>query len=158
MSPLLAPALRRHLADAAALAARVSLGVIFMAHGLQKVSAGVGETTAGFEAMGIPLPGVVAVFTMTTEVLGGLLLMLGAALPLTGICLAAVMAGAFLYAHADAGLFLADGGFEFVLALGAAALALGFNGGRWSVDELVGRRLRGDRPEPEREARPQPAS
>ncbi|MCU1530534.1 MAG: hypothetical protein JWO49_2641, partial [Arthrobacter sp.] len=44
--------------------------------------------------------------------------------------------------HAPAGVFVSEGGYELVLALGAAALAIALAGpGRWSVDHaLFGRR------------------
>ncbi|AHI01291.1 DoxX family protein [Kutzneria viridogrisea] len=120
-----------------ALVARVGIGVIFIAHGWQKFNEyGISGVTASFTKMGIPMPGVSAWFAATVELLGGAALIVGIGLPVVGVLIAIDMAGAFLFVHASAGL-ISEGGSELVIALGLAALYLGFAGGRYSLDSLV---------------------
>ncbi|MEU4801903.1 DoxX family protein [Actinosynnema sp. NPDC023587] len=126
--------------DVAALIGRIGVGVVFIAHGWQKLTEwGLDGTAAAFEGMGVPLPTLSAWFAALVELGGGALLIAGAALPVVGVLLAIDMAGALLIVHLPNGL-LGQGGYELVLALGVAALALGFNGGSLTVDRLIRRR------------------
>ncbi len=129
--------------DVALLAARVGIGVIFVAHGWQKFATwGMDGTATSFAQMGVPMPEVSAWFAATVELVGGAALVLGAAVPVFGVLLAFVMAGALVIVHAGSGIFVDQGGFELVLALGAGALVLAAVGaGRWSLDALVAPRL-----------------
>ncbi|MFD0890932.1 DoxX family protein, partial [Streptosporangium algeriense] len=112
------------------LLARVVIGIVFIAHGLQKLlSTGLGKVADGFAELGIPLPSVAAPLVAGSEALCGLAFVLGAALPVTGVILALNMAGAYLFVHADKGFFSQQGGFEYVLVLFAISLAIGFSGG-----------------------------
>ncbi|MEV0668931.1 DoxX family protein [Mycobacterium sp. NPDC050441] len=125
------------------LLARVGLGAIFLAHGWQKfVTNGIGATQQGFASMGAPAPALSAVVTATIEFAGGIGLIIGLATPVWAALLFATMAGAYLIAHTGHGLFVAKGGFELVLALGASMLLLLATGpGRLSIDDLLGARL-----------------
>jgi putative oxidoreductase len=111
------------------LLARIAVGVVFIAHGLQKFANGIDGTAAFFESVGIPAAGLAAPAVATVEVLGGAALILGALLPLFGILLALTMFGAFVFVHASNGLFLDQGGYEFVLVLAAASLTFATTGG-----------------------------
>ncbi|MFI6901737.1 DoxX family protein [Nonomuraea sp. NPDC050394] len=111
------------------LLARIAIGAIFLVHGLVKFTGGIGGTTAFFEQIGIPLPGLAAPVVAVVEVLGGAALILGAGLPIAGVLLALDMLGAAVFVHFANGFFVDKGGFEFVLALAAGALAVGFTGG-----------------------------
>ncbi|GAA3634049.1 putative oxidoreductase [Lentzea atacamensis] len=123
--------------DVAALIGRIGIGIVFVAHGWQKFSEwGIAGTSASFEKMGVPLPSVSATFAATVELVGGLALIAGVLLPVVGVLLAANMLGALLIVHLPNGL-LGEGGGELVVALGAAALALGFNGGAYSLDRVL---------------------
>ena len=123
--------------DIAALIGRIGIGIVFVAHGWQKwTEFGLAGTTASFEKMGVPLPGVSAVFAATVELAGGLALIAGVALPVVGVLLAADMLGAWILVHLPNGL-LGEGGAELVIVLGAASLALGFNGGAYSLDRVL---------------------
>ena len=86
--------------------------------------------------------------TRRPEVVGGLGLVLGVLLPVVGVLLAAVMVGALVTAHLSNGFFSSDGGFEYVLVLAAASLALGFSGPRYTLPAL----FRGKAQEAERVA------
>lgn len=125
------------LKDLAALVGRIGVGVVFMAHGWQKFAeAGIDGTTAGFAKMGIPLPALSAWFAATVELAGGAALIAGVALPIVGALLAANMVGALVFVHLDNGL-TGQGGFEFVLVLAVASVALGLNGGAYALDRVL---------------------
>ncbi|MGW3369448.1 DoxX family protein, partial [Streptosporangium canum] len=143
--------MRRLLYDLAALIARIVLGVVFIAHGWQKLSGGgVDAAAAGFTSMGIPMARVAATFAIFVELIGGILLILGLLTPLVGLLLAVDMLGAFIFAHMRKGVFVSEGGFELVGALGAAALLLAAGGaGRISLDHLIFGRRRDRRRESE---------
>ncbi|MFI6987282.1 DoxX family protein [Nonomuraea wenchangensis] len=122
------------------LLARIALGVIFLVHGYQKFAMGIAGTAEFFASAGIPLPGLVAPAVAGLEVAGGLALMIGAALPFAGTLLALDMIGAIVFVPGPHGL-TGDGGYEFVLALAAASLAVGFTGGgAFALDSALTRR------------------
>ncbi|GAT64925.1 membrane protein [Planomonospora sphaerica] len=119
------------------LVGRVVIGVIFLVHGWMKFSSGLSGTTAFFESVGIPLAGLAAPAVAVLEVVGGIALIVGAALPLFGTLLALNMLGAILFVHGSAGFAADKGGYEYVLALAAASLMIGFSGGgALAVDSL----------------------
>lgn len=122
----------------ALLIGRIMLGVVFIAHGWQKWSInGMDATVQGFTNLGIPAPTLAAYFTAIAELVGGVLLIVGALLPLVGLALAGIMIGAMYYVHSDGGFFSREGGYEYVLLLAALSLAIGFSGGgKWAVDSL----------------------
>ncbi|MEV0615971.1 DoxX family protein [Nonomuraea sp. NPDC050404] len=123
------------------LLARIAIGVIFLVHGYQKfVTNGIAGTTKFFDSVGIPLAGVAAPAVATLEIVGGLALIVGAALPVVGTLLALNMIGAIVFVHGANGL-AGEGGYEFVLALAAACLAIGFTGGgALALDGMLARR------------------
>ncbi|SDW94061.1 putative oxidoreductase [Saccharopolyspora shandongensis] len=121
---------------------RLGIGIILIAHGWQKVvDYGLGAVAQSFAGMQIPFPQVSAWYAGLVELIGGVFLVLGLLLPLVGVLVAIDMAGAVLLVHLPYGLF-APMGFELPLAIGVAALALGFNGGNWSLDHGLFRRRR----------------
>jgi putative oxidoreductase len=133
-----------HLRDLAVLAARVAVGVVFFAHGWQKLfTNGIDGTAAFFDQAGVPAAPLAAWFAAVVELAGGAALILGLAVPVAGLLLLLDMVGAFAFVHAGAGPFVAQGGYELVLALGATALLLTVTGaGRFSVDRLLARHRR----------------
>jgi putative oxidoreductase len=132
----------RAVQDVVLLLGRLVVGVVLIAHGLQKLAQGAAGTAEGFAQMGIPLPEVAAVFAMVAEIGGGALLILGLLTPLAALLPAVVMAGAVVV-HAGSGIFVSEGGWEFAATLGAAALVLGAVGpGRLSRDALIARTRR----------------
>ncbi|BDD81273.1 membrane protein [Tsukamurella pulmonis] len=105
--------------------ARVILGVVFFAHGWQKVvTNGLSATATGFEGMGVPAPTLSAWFAGLAELLGGALLIVGFAVPLVAIVLIIDMLGAIFTVHLDKGFFAMDGGIELPLVLIAGLLAV----------------------------------
>lgn len=130
--------------DVTALVGRIGVAVVFLAHGLQHWDHGLDATAKMFEGTGIPLPTAAALFAMTVEILGSIAFIVGFALPLVGLGYAVVSVGALLSVHIDNGL-TGQGGYELVLVLAAAGLALGFNGGRLSLDHVLFWRKRAER-------------
>ena len=129
--------------DVVLLAARVAVGLVFLAHGWQKLfTNGIDGTAAFFDQAGVPAASAAAWSAAVVEVAGGAALVLGLAVPVAGLLLLADMLGAFLFVHAGAPLFVEQGGYELVLVLGAAVLVLAVLGaGRISADHLLfGRR------------------
>ncbi|MCX5043483.1 DoxX family protein [Aldersonia sp. NBC_00410] len=125
--------------DLAVLIARVAIGIVFFAHGWQKLfTNGIDGTASFFDQSGVPAASASAWFAAVIELAGGAALILGLAVPLAGLLLLIDMIGAFVFVHAGAGIFVAEGGYELVLVLGAAALLLVIIGaGRYSVDQLL---------------------
>ena len=123
----------------ALLVSRIILGVILVAHGYQKFAEWtLAGTAQAFAGMGIPLPGVSAAVAAIIELVGGILLILGAFTPIVGVLVFLQMLVAAVLVHIGNGIFVADGGWELVGAIGAGALALAAAGaGRWSVDGLL---------------------
>ncbi|MFI9385208.1 DoxX family protein [Kutzneria sp. NPDC052558] len=126
-----------HGRNIAGLLARVVVGVIMIMHGWQKFfDYGIGGATAGFAQMGVPLPGVSAVFAATVELVGGAALIVGIGLPVVGVLMAIDMAGAFVFAKLGAPLIAPTGG-QLELALLAGGLLAGFAGGAYSLDRVL---------------------
>jgi putative oxidoreductase len=125
--------------DTAVLLTRVAIGLVFLAHGWQKLfTNGIDGTAAFFDQAGVPAATAAAWYAAVVELVGGAALVLGLAVPLVGLLLLLDMLGAFVFVHAGAGLFVQQGGYELVLALGAAALVLAVLGaGRFSADHLL---------------------
>lgn len=124
---------------------RVVVGAIFAAHGAQKIFEFTLPGTIGsFAGMGVPLPEIAGPVVAFVELIGGILLILGLLTRPVAILLAIDMIVALVAVHLPAGLWVGDGGYEFVAVLGAAALALALTGaGRFSLD---GAFLRGRAP------------
>jgi putative oxidoreductase len=125
--------------DLGLLIARVALGVVFLAHGWQKVfEYGLDGVTQSFTQMGVPAPQLSAYFAAFAELGAGAFLIAGLATPIVAAILALDMAGAFFTVHAGNGIFVAENGYELVLVLGAGAAALALLGaGRFSADAAV---------------------
>ncbi len=127
---------------------RVVLGIIFFAHGAQKVLGWYGghglKGTVGFMvSMGLPAP--VAYLVCFIEFLGGLGLIAGFLTRLAALGIAAVMLGAIATVHWKEGFFInwelkpgKGHGIEANLAYLAMALALLLDGaGALSIDALI---------------------
>jgi putative oxidoreductase len=115
---------------------RVAIGIIFVAHGYQKIKGGVPKFGAMLQKLAVPFPSVLAYVVAYTEFLGGLALILGFATPLASVLIAATMVVAIVKVKLSKGLL---GGYEFDLALLAAVIALALAGpGALSIDHLIG--------------------
>ncbi|MBM6621716.1 DoxX family protein [Micrococcaceae bacterium RIT802] len=135
-------------ATTAGLLLRLVFGALFTAHGAQKIFEWtIAGTQQAFGQMGIPLADLAAPVVAVLEFGGGIALILGLLTRPIALLLAVDMLGALALVHLGAGPFVADGGYELVLALagGAAALAL-VGPGRLSLDHLLFARRRAASP------------
>lgn len=130
----------------AALALRIPVGIIFAAHGAQKLFGwfggyGLEGTGQWMASIGLSPGYLMAFLAGSAEFFGGLLLLAGLLVRPAAAVLAFTMVVAILAAHAGNGLFLSNNGYEFGLALLAISLALTFSGaGRASVDQVIAQR------------------
>lgn len=131
------------LAGLAPLAVRVIVGVIMIAHGAQKLQAGpanVGQSLAG---MGVPLPVLTGYAVTFTELIGGVLLVVGLFSRLAALLLTANLTGAIFLVNIGVGFLTPPGaassGVELPLALIACLLAVLLAGpGKLSLDHALG--------------------
>ena len=120
---------------------RVIVGIVFVAHGAQKLFGFGLAGLAGFlSQQGFPLPTVAAAVLIATELGGGLALVLGLFTRWAALPLAFAMLVATLTVHLKGGFFLPHG-YEYTLTLLAATIALALTGsGRPALDAVLARR------------------
>ncbi|MGH3071287.1 MAG: DoxX family protein [Gaiellaceae bacterium] len=120
---------------------RIVVGLLFAAHGSQKLfgwfgGGGPQGTAAFFGSVGFRMPAVMAVVAGLSEVGGGLLLATGLLTPLASFLLATVMLNAIATVVFPKGLI---GGWEFELTLLTVVIALSATGpGELSLDDAIG--------------------
>ena len=106
---------------------RLMLGVVFIAHGSQKVLGlfgGPGLTNFVAWAATVGIPAWLGYWAALFELAGGLLLFCGIASELGAVMIMCVMMGAIWFVHGSHGFFLQNNGFEYVLVLLLMALAI----------------------------------
>lgn len=129
------------------LAIRLAAGIIFTAHGAQKLFGWFGgyglEGTAGWMAsIGLEPGYFLALMAGSAEFFGGLLLILGFLVRPAALVLAVTMLVAIFAVHIEHGLFMSNNGYEFGLALFAISVALLVRGaGSLSADRLLVQKL-----------------
>jgi len=135
--------LTRSTAGFSSLALRVPVGIIFMAHGAQKLFGwfggyGLEGTGQWMGSIGIE-PGILMAFLAgSAEFFGGLFLLLGLLTRPTAVVLAFTMMIAVVSVHLSNGLFMSNNGYEYALALLAASVSLAFSGsGKVALDNTV---------------------
>lgn len=125
------------------LAVRVAVGIIFTAHGAQKLFGWFGgyglEGTAGWlESIGLAPGLLMAALAGGAEFFGGLLLLVGLLVRPVGLLLAFTMVVAIVTVHLQNGLFMSNNGYEFGLALLVVSISLAIRGaGSLSVDRAL---------------------
>lgn len=125
------------------LSVRIGAGAIFSAHGAQKLFGWFGgyglEGTAGWMAsIGLEPALLMAAMAGGAEFFGGLLLIAGLLVRPAALILAITMLVAIITVHLPNGLFMANNGYEFGLALLAVSVGLVFRGaGSFSADRLL---------------------
>ena len=126
---------------------RLSAGVIFAAHGAQKLFGSFGggglEGTAQWMAsIGLEPGYLMALAAGSAEFFGGIALLLGLLTRPAAFVLAMTMLVAVITVHLPNGLFLSNNGYEFGLALLAITGALVLNGGgKLSLDRMLSAHL-----------------
>ena len=122
---------------------RLGAGVIFSAHGAQKLFGWFGgyglEGTAGWMgSIGLAPGTLMAAAAGGAEFFGGLLLIAALLVRPTAFVLAVTMLVAIITVHPQHGLFMSNNGYEFALALLVISAGLVVRGaGSLSVDNLL---------------------
>lgn len=127
--------------DTGLLLLRLIVGVIFVAHGGQKLFVyGFDGVAGAFGQMGVPMAQVMGPFVGLLEFFGGLAVIAGLLTRLVSFGLACTMVVAMLLVHLKAGFF-APNGIEFPLSLFGSTVLLAVAGaGAYSLDALIARR------------------
>ncbi len=132
-------------ANVASLILRVPIGTILAAHGAQKLFGwfggyGLEGTGQWLVSVGLEPGYLMALLAGSAEFLGGIGLILGFLTRPAAIVSAFTMLVAIVVVHLGNGLFLSGNGFEYALALLAAAVALAIQGGgAISMDRVISR-------------------
>ncbi|CDN41767.1 Putative oxidoreductase MhqP [Paenibacillus sp. P22] len=129
--------------DTGILILRVVAGLLFAAHGTQKLFGwfggyGIKGTAGWLESLGAK-PGVLmAVLAGLSELLGGLLLALGLWVWIAAALIIIPMLVAIAKVHGANGIWATSNGYEYNLVLIAIALAVAFTGaGAYSIDAIL---------------------
>ncbi|GAC26002.1 MAG: DoxX family protein [Alteromonadaceae bacterium] len=129
-----------------ALALRIPVGITFIAHGAQKLFGAFGgyglEGTGQFMAsLGLEPGYTLAFLAGSAEFFGGIAILFGLLTRPGAAVLAFTMLIAIFSVHIGNGLFMANNGYEYALALLAVSVSLVFSGaGRLSIDSMISAR------------------
>ena len=130
-----------------ALSLRVSIGLIFIGHGGQKLFGlfggyGLEGTGPWMESIGLAPGYFMALMAGSAEFFGGLLLLSGLLTRASALMLAVTMLVAIFSVHINNGFFMSANGYEYAIALLGASIALMFSGaGKYSVDHVFNAQL-----------------
>ena len=122
---------------------RVFVGIIFAAHGSQKLfgwfgGGGLAGTAQWMESIGLTPGTLMALLSGGTEFFAGLALIVGLLARPAALGLSFTLLVAIFSVHIHNGLFMANNGYEFALALLGGTLAVLFEGaGRLSLDRAI---------------------
>ena len=132
------------------LALRLTAGIIFTAHGAQKLFSwfggyGLEGTGQWMDSIGLSPGYFMALMAGSAEFFGGLLLILGLLTRPSSFVLAITMIVAIFAVHFEHGLFMSNNGYEFALSLFAITVALFVQGGgKYSIDNTLYKSLSGN--------------
>ncbi len=123
-----------NLTNIAILVLRIAVGVIFLAHGMQKLFGAFGGSgIEGFSGMlkglGFAAPVFWSWVAAIAEGLGGLFLLLGVIPRISAALIAIVILVAIAKVHGPKGFFMMQGGFEYQFLILMTCIALMFTGG-----------------------------
>lgn len=122
---------------------RIIVGVLLMAHGSQKLFGFFGgyglEGTGQYMAsLGLNPGYLMALMSGSAEFFGGLALFLGLLARPAALVVTIMLVVAIFSVHIHNGLFMANNGYEYALALTAASIAILIEGaGRFSLDRAI---------------------
>lgn len=136
---------------------RLIVGYGFFAHGLAKLEKGPENFVAIVQAIGMPLPHVMAWLTIVVELMGGLAVLAGALVPLASIPMAVVLLVAMFTVHLPFGftsiklMSVTVGGPHFgppgyetdLLYLACLATLVMAGSGPVAIDNWIGKHLKG---------------
>lgn len=128
------------------LALRIPAGIIFAAHGSQKLFAwfggyGLGGTGEWMASIGLTPGFLMALMAGSAEFFGGLALIVGLLVRPAAAVLAFAMLVAIFAVHIGNGLFMSNNGYEFALSLLAISVSLLISGaGKGSADSALAER------------------
>jgi putative oxidoreductase len=139
--------------SSAAFIIRLVLGIILFPHGAQKMLGWFGgygfNGTMGFLTGTAGLPWFIAFLVIMIEFLGSVALVLGFATRIAAIGIIILFTGIIFTSHLQNGFFmnwagnLKGEGYEFHLLIIGMALSLLISGaGKWSIDELLHRKIK----------------
>ncbi|MBC3411898.1 DoxX family protein [Pseudomonas sp. SWRI51] len=124
---------------------RILVGIIFMAHGAQKLFGlfggyGLEGTGQWMESIGLAPGYLMALLSGSAEFFGGLALVVGLLVRPAALALSVTLVVAIFSVHIGNGLFMSNNGYEFALALLAGSVAVLIEGaGRLSLDRVLAR-------------------
>ena len=122
---------------------RVFVGIIFAAHGSQKLfgwfgGGGLAGTAQWMESIGLAPGTLMALLSGGTEFFGGLALIVGLLARPAALGLSFTLLVAIFSVHIHNGLFMANNGYEFALALLGGTVAVLLEGaGKLSIDGAI---------------------
>ncbi|MCU1716969.1 DoxX family protein [Pseudomonas sp. 5P_3.1_Bac2] len=124
---------------------RIVTGIIFVAHGSQKLFGwfggyGLQGVAQWMESIGLTPGYVMAVLAGGAEFFGGLALILGLLVRPASVVLGFSMLVAIFSVHLANGLFITNNGYEYALTLLVVSIALLIDGaGKFSLDQRISR-------------------
>ncbi|MFJ7883463.1 DoxX family protein [Pseudomonas sp. NPDC096917] len=122
---------------------RIFVGIVFAAHGSQKLfgwfgGGGLAGTAQWMESIGLAPGTLMALLSGGTEFFGGLALIVGLLARPAALGLSFTLLVAIFSVHIHNGLFMANNGYEFALALLGGTVAVLFEGaGKLSIDRAI---------------------
>lgn len=122
---------------------RIFVGIIFAAHGSQKLFGlfggyGLAGTAQWMESIGLAPGHLMALLAGGTEFFGGLALIIGLLARPAALGLSFTLLVAIFSVHISHGLFMANNGYEFALALLGGTVAVLLEGaGKFSLDAAI---------------------
>lgn len=119
----------RRLASWSALPLRLIVGYGFIAHGYAKVARGPDQFADILQAIGVPMPGLMASATIAVELVGGLAILLGAFVAWASVPMAAVLLVAAFTVHLP-------NGFSSIKLLGVTSAGARFGPPGYEADLL----------------------
>ena len=120
---------------------RVMAGMVFLAHGQQKLFVyGFNGVEGAFAHLGLPMPGILGSFVALLEFAGGIALVFGVLTRWIAVLFAIEMAVAVLRVHLASGFYLPNG-YEFALTMCGVSVALALAGpGAAALDDRIFKR------------------
>lgn len=127
--------------DTALLIIRLAVGIVFIAHGWDMfIRTGIIETAGQFSAMGVPQAKTAAYIAAAVQLIAGAGVLLGFCTAFFALILTVFMGAAFYFVHMGHGIFVNQGGAEYVMVLAASLIIIiVFGSGRASVDGILTR-------------------